>query len=320
VTGAPRRADRPAEATTPGLPDFLIVGAPKSGTTSLYRYLSAHPELYLSPVKEPRYFAFPDTPPRFVGPGSGDLNREIIWRRGEYERLFAGREPHQRMAGEASATYLWAPGTAERIASAIPDVRIVAILRQPADRAFSHFCHNRRLHREPLARFEDALAAEPERRRRGWSFNLLYTDRGRYGTQLTEYHRALDPAQVLVLLYDDLVSDASRTTKRVCAHLGVSDDVELDTSRRYNVAHGRPRSIRLHRLLTGRTRTNLALRRVLPRTAYNLIASRNIAPLPTFGPAERDRLTESFADDLALLETVIDRDLSHWLAPTRRGL
>jgi hypothetical protein len=301
------------------MPDFLVVGAPKSGTTSLYWYLDAHPQLYLSPVKEPRYFAFADAPPRFAGPGGDELNREIVWRRADYERLFAGRASHHRLAGEASATYLWAPGAAERIAGAIPNVRIVAILRQPADRAFSHFCHNRRRHREPLARFAEALAAEPERRRRGWSFNLYYAERGLYGTQLAEYRRVLDPEQILILLYDDLVDDAAAATKRVCNHLGVSDAPGIDTSRRYNVAHGPPRSIRLHRLLTGASRPKRALRRALPESVFDWVASRNIAPLPTFAPAERDRLTQSFADDVALLETLIDRDLSHWLVPTAVG-
>ena len=122
---------------TAGLPDFLVVGAPKSGTTSLYRYLEGHPDVYLSPVKEPRYFAFPDTPPRFVGPGAKDLNREIVWREDDYRALFAGRQPHHRAGGEASATYLWAPGAAERIARTVPESRLIAILRQPADRAFS---------------------------------------------------------------------------------------------------------------------------------------------------------------------------------------
>jgi hypothetical protein len=69
-----------------GLPDFLVIGAPKSGTTSVYRYLEGHPEVFLSEPKEPRYFAFPDTPPRFVGPGARKLNDEIIWRESDYRK------------------------------------------------------------------------------------------------------------------------------------------------------------------------------------------------------------------------------------------
>jgi hypothetical protein len=301
---------------TAGLPDFLVVGAPKSGTTSLYRYLEGHPDVYLSPVKEPRYFAFPDAPPRFVGPGAKDLNREIVWREEDYRALFAGRQPHHRAGGEASATYLWAPGAAERIARTVPESRLIAILRQPADRAFSHFWHNRARHREPLASFEDALAAEPERRRRHYSFNLYYAERGLYGAQLARYLQLFPREQVLVLLFEDFVRDPVDVMARVATHIGVDAEFSFDSTVRHNPRRGRVRFPRVRRLVTSERVVKSRLRAVVPRPLRRTLlrVGRSTVEAPErLDPELRARLTKRFEEDIHQLEDLLGRDVSHWL-------
>jgi hypothetical protein len=299
-----------------GLPDFLVIGAPKSGTTSVYRYLEGHPEVLLSEPKEPRYFAFPDTPPRFVGPGARKLNREIIWRESDYRELFAGRQPQHRAAGEASVTYLWAPGAADRIAGTIPHARLVAILRQPVDRAFSHFCHNRAARREPLESFADALAAEPERRRRRYSFNLYYVERGLYAEQLARYLRVFPREQLLVLLYDDLVGDPTGVMTRIAEHIGVTSEFRFDPSVRHNERRGRPRTWLAHRILSSHGAGSLRLKGAVPyrvRKALIRAAASRVDPPPELDPGLRATLTSRFVPDLRQLENLIDRDLSHWI-------
>ncbi|MGQ9662575.1 MAG: sulfotransferase domain-containing protein [Kiritimatiellia bacterium] len=130
------------------LPNFLIVGAPKAGTTSLFDYLGQHPEVYTPPVKEPCFFSS----------GLPAFTHDLA----EYEALFAGQTT-QTAIGEASTTYLYDPDAARRIHDLLPEARIIIMLRNPAERAYSEWAYNAlQLACEPLS-FEAALEAEEER-------------------------------------------------------------------------------------------------------------------------------------------------------------
>lgn len=291
-----------------------MIGAPKAGTTSIYRYLESHPEVYLSPVKEPRYFAFPDVRPRFAGPGAQALNREIVWREEEYRALFAGRGPRHRAAGEASATYLWAPGTAGRIARATPDARLVAVLRQPVERAFSHFWHNRAAGREPITRFEDAVAAEPARRRKGWSFNLYYLERGLYGAQLSGYLEHFAREQLHVLRFEDFARDPRREMTGIAEHLGVATAFSFEPEV-HNARRGRATHPRARKLITSPRLATSSLKHAIPGPVRRRIARRALAtehPVP-LDPDLRARLTVRFEEDIRLTEALTGLDLSAWL-------
>ncbi|MDP6150009.1 MAG: sulfotransferase, partial [Gammaproteobacteria bacterium] len=167
------------------LPTFLVIGAPKCGTTSLYHYLDQHPDVYLSPVKEPQYFAFAGQQLDFRGPGVTINN--AVTELADYRKLFSGASV-EKAIGEASALYLSVPGTAERIRAQIPDVRLIAILRRPADRAFSSYMHLIRDDREPMRDFAAALAAEEQRIADNWGFLWRYKQLGRYYEQLKHYY------------------------------------------------------------------------------------------------------------------------------------
>src|SRR5581483_6498173 len=147
------------------LPSFLIIGAAKSGTSSVFAWLGQHPEIYTSPIKGPCFFAFDEgARVRVAGPGDQAVfDRHVVTDPVAYRRLFDGVTPAHRAAGEASVLYLYAPAAAARIARTIPDVRLIAILRNPVERAFSSFQHLRRDGREPLADFAEALRAEDAR-------------------------------------------------------------------------------------------------------------------------------------------------------------
>ena len=123
------------------LPDFVLMGAPKAGTTALHAALAEHPELFLSPVKEPKYYLCGDSPPpAYRGPGDAHSNREWIWQRQRYLDLFEGADEHQQ-AGESTPFYLYHRDARRRLAADLPDARLVGVLRDPVDRAYSNWQH-----------------------------------------------------------------------------------------------------------------------------------------------------------------------------------
>ena len=116
------------------MPTFLVIGAPKSGTTSLYHYVGQHPDIFVSPVKEPRFFAFEGRTLDFRGPGDEELNASAVTSIEDYEALFEGRST-EKAIGEMSHLYLYCEGTASRIRRRIPDLKLVAVLRHTAREA-----------------------------------------------------------------------------------------------------------------------------------------------------------------------------------------
>jgi len=230
-------APSPPAATARRIPDFFIVGHPKSGTTALYRMLKSHPQIYMSPVKEPYYFACDNPQPEL----SGERRWRSLDQTGIHEKtlqdylaLFAAARPDQ-VAGEASTHYLWWPTAAGRIAAVQPQARIIALLREPADFLRSlhlQFVQNRHETETDLRR---ALALESVRRegkeippRSVWPKCLFYSDRVRYTEQLRRYHELFGREQVLVLIYEEFRRDNEATLRAVQRFLGVDDTLPVE--------------------------------------------------------------------------------------------
>ena len=208
------------------LPDFLILGAQKAGTTALYAYLRWHPEITGPSFKEVSFFD------RHYARGETWYRAHLPARPRQWvARRRRGRWP---AVGEASPSYLFHPLAPERVAAMLPDARLIAVLRDPVDRAFSHYQHEVALGREPLP-FEDALAAEEERMRgevermtsdpsyfsEPW-WNHTYAARGRYAEQLERWVSSFPREQILVLFSDDLLQQPADTYARVLTFLRVS--------------------------------------------------------------------------------------------------
>src|SRR3954452_17434204 len=120
------------------MPNFLIVGAAKSGTTSLYYYLKQHPQVFVSPVKEPKFFAYEGEKVVYRGPGDAENNRRLVNNLADYRALFGGANGAKAI-GEASPVYLYSPKACERIRHYLPDAKLFVILRDPAERAYPSF-------------------------------------------------------------------------------------------------------------------------------------------------------------------------------------
>ncbi|MDH3284601.1 MAG: sulfotransferase [Acidobacteriota bacterium] len=297
------------------LPNFLIVGASKSGTTSLYEYLGEHPDVFMSPLKETNFFTFDGRRPRFGGPDGAVFVRDSIYQRDDYERLFADRKS-ETAVGEASPRYLFTPGTAERIQRLIPRARIVAILRNPAERAFSAYCMRVRDGWESCRSLEEAMADEPRRLRESWASGI-YLQRGYYGAQLSEYFDRFPTEQIRVYLYDDLRADPQGLLRDLFRFLGVDDGFSPDMSRRYNVS-GVIRNPLLRFLWTRTHPLQAALRPFVSKVLRQRISRFFVATEKErfeMSAELRRRLTENYRADILQLQDLIQRDLSVWLRP-----
>ena len=310
------------------LPNFLVVGAAKSGTTSLFRYLEQHPDVFASSVKEPSYFAFPDGRLNLKGPVDEasmhrNIHRKTVKSFDAYRNLFMAAR-HETAVGEASPRYLYIPAAVDHIERHLGAPKIIAILRNPIERAYSHFLMNWRRGLEPLADFKDALAAEPERIAAGWDWDWHYVGVGRYGTQLQRFVDRFGEANVQVLLYDDLKRDPVDLMRQVFVFLGVDPSFTPDTRTRHMVGHTASNNL-LTRLAFGPENTlvgRLAYRIVPPKlglkaqallqSAVGRLPGRQIPPIT--GDV-RERLRVELRTEIEQLASLIGRDLSAWLAP-----
>jgi hypothetical protein len=212
------------------VPDFFIVGHPKSGTTALYQILKLHPQIFLPNLKEPQFFAA-ELRHRALPRASSGLPETLD----DYLALFVGARPEQCI-GEASTAYLWSSVAASGIADLQPAARIVAILREPASFLRSLHLQFVQSHFEMTRDLRQAIALENVRRQGQHDRHsllrspqvLLYADHVRYVEQLRRYHDLFPPEHVLVLIYDDFRRDNEETVRAVLRFLGIDDSAPIN--------------------------------------------------------------------------------------------
>jgi hypothetical protein len=303
------------------LPNFLIIGAMKSGTTSLYHYLQQHPQVYMSPVKEPAYFAAVGREEKYRPPGVMARRRRerIVTDLDAYRELFAG-VTDEIAIGEASVGYLHSPWAAKKIHELIPDVKLLAILRNPVERAYSHFKARLRDRVEHHKDFRAALAAEADRQQRKGGF-WNYTRKGFYSLSLQRYYDQFDADQIRVFRYEDFQKHPLAVMRKIFAFLGVNDEFRPDIGERFNTASGVPRSMLLHHLSyklvrIGGDKGRKRRKRPLVRAGRRLgrwIERVNLVN-PPMDPSVGAELTELFREDIQKTAELTGLDLSAWLA------
>lgn len=285
------------------LPNFLVLGAYKAGTTSLYYYLRHHPEIFMSPVKEPQFFTFDS---------GGPTRADSVTNLGDYEALFADAGSAKAI-GEASTSYLYSEHAPGRIRDHIPDAKLIAVLRNPVDRAYSNYLHNIRDSVDPLADFGEALAAEGTPGRTGLKWR--YKDVGLYSVQIERYLRHFAREQLLFCLYEDFDREPQRVLADIYRHLGVRDDYVQDLSIRLNVG-GVPRSPRLQKRLNRLQGLKWAVDPFLPRrlrTRLLQAQSKNLTK-PAMEPHVRSELLEFYRDDILRVHELTGLPVDGWLA------
>ena len=290
------------------LPNFLVVGAQKSGTTSLHNYLQTHPDVFLPAQKETKFFI-----------EDRHYNKGI----GFYESEYFSAHNGERAVGEVDPDYLYFEEALPRIAHELDtlSLKLIFILRNPAERAFSHYLMTYRRGLEPLS-FEEAIEAEPERISRGYAekMHFSYVSRGYYLRQIERFLEYMDRSQMLFLLTDDLKADPVACVQRVFSFLGVRDDfVPPNIGERFHRATV-PRSVSLIRRIKGQGIEKRLVRFLIPSATLRQSLREQILRLNQTTPREemvladetRKRLIDVYGSENARLSTFIGRGLDHW--------
>jgi len=301
-------------------PNFIIIGAGRAGTTSLYHYLRQIPQIFMSSIKETNFFAFEEGVSDVeaeIRPTTGDLFP--IRRLEDYLALFA--EAGEAVAvGEASPLYMFAPGTAQRMKDALPEARIIAVLRNPVDRAHSsHLKYVRDgLERRTLSEAirEERSSVDP----RSLFGPYNYLRAGYHARNLAPYCESFPRDRIALMLFEDFARDTEATLRQILDFLEVETAFIPDCSVRHN-ASGIPRSRTLHRLLDRsrpakweKDRSATSGKSPLVSLAVKL-RNTNLKK-PPLSPSLRDELADLYRDDVTALQSIIGRDLTHWLSGT----
>lgn len=306
-------------------PDFIIAGSAKCGTTTLWRWLSSHTDVFMPSVKEPSFFAFEGCNPR---PRSGrfdpDYVNRITTEWSEYTALF---EPsRERCLGEASPVYMSAAAAPGRIAARLPRVRVIIILRNPVERAFSQFMHHVRDGLEPEHDFGRALDLEHRRLSDGWWWGFGYRTSGYYFAQISRFLNCFPREQLLILTSEELATAPEPTYQRICGFLEISSAHAPDLTERANKASFLPmvpRSGFLQQLIRHPGSIATVSKAMLPqpfrRRLRGCIDRMNSRPSPKLAPKTSARLAADYSSDVTRLEALLGRRFDAWRNPKSGG-
>lgn len=314
------------------MPNFLVIGAGKGGTSSLYAYLKQHPQIYMSPVKETNFFALEGEKLDFRGPGADSrINAWSITDIDSYRALFKDVKD-EKAIGEASPLYLYSPKAPERIQHYIPDVKLIAILRHPADRAYSAYLwllgqvvDNWELGleselgqgRERILNFNKALLAEEERIQKNWEWIWHYKSMGFYYTQLQRYFDKFERNKIRVYLYEDLQKNSGILLQDIFRFLDVDNTFVPNTSRKHAASYIPPKNKALDDFLLKENPIKSLLKNIIPAKFRKPLSAKvyrkNMAQPKRLPPEIKQQLTKVYREDILKLQELIERDLSHWL-------
>lgn len=285
------------------LPNFIVIGVAKAGTTSYFRYLDQHPQIYMCPIKGSNYFGYEDACDwRWDDEGAAPLLQNFhVTSFEEYEKLFAG-VTDEIAVGEVSPQYFRCPTAAEKIQYHMPDVKLVASLRNPADRAFSGFMMRTR-RGETVKDIHEELTPESSHVKEGFYFR-----------RMKRYFDLFPREHIKIYIFEEFKKYPTSTIVDLFDFLNVSQEFVPDTSVKYNPA-GVPRSRILNRLSFDRTIVRTA-KSVLPTSMQKIakdMRRRTMKTPPKFPEDLRAELIDYYRADIHQLEELIDRDLAIWL-------
>jgi hypothetical protein len=296
-------------------PTFIIIGAPRAATTSLHHYLRQHPQVAMSRIKETNYFAFLASREQ-----SGyKLGTDYYWPVRSPEQYAATFELRRetRALGEASPFYLFAPGVPEQIKAHAPDARLLLLLRNPIERAYSAYLKNLREGTETRS-FEESIEQELTDPSTHVLSETFYVRAGMYHAHIQRYLQHFELSRIKVVFQEDLKADAAAFMREAFEFIGVDSAFSPDVSVRFNEALP-PLLIRktgTRRLMKSVTRT---LREYIPRKIYHSMLNleyalkKRVAVYPAVSRQTRERLRDQYLDDVRQLGCLLGRDCSHWL-------
>lgn len=303
------------------LPNFIVIGAGKSGTTTLYELLKEHPEVHMSAVKETNFFALWGKSLEGTSEDPKQL-RHYPWSvtsPAAYSELFENTE-NAKARGEVSPMYLYNEDAPEAIKSTIPDVKLVVILRNPVDRLHSRYMHLLRENRQPAEDYKEVLDQDSI----WWERNDLVRE-GFYNTYLQRYFQLFPPSQLRVYLYEDLQSNPTALMKDLYEFIGVDTDFQPHVSRQYN-ASGRIKNKNIDQLIGQNSVAKAWMNKCAPGLVKELknsgwvkdrllkLRKANLEKSPMPASTREQLIEKIYAPEITGLQQLIQRDLSHWLS------
>jgi len=301
------------------LPDFVVIGAGKSGTTSLHEYLNQHPKIFMG-SKEPNFFAYelldPDT---LEDPTDRDHYYQSVYKLEDYLNLFKEAKDGQ-LKGEVSNTYISSAGSWERIKHYIPDAKLMAILRHPADRIFSRYFHLVRENEIP----EGGDLNEVFNRDSIWWKRKDLVNEGFYYRQLKPYFDNFKRENIKVFLYEDFIGKTDEVVKEAFSFLGVDPNVKVGTDVVYNKS-GKVKNKSVDALVGQDSAPIVFIKKVFPGLHKKLksnvavnrwlngIRNKNLEK-PGMDPKLKQRIVDDiYREDIEQLQDLLQKDLKHWL-------
>jgi hypothetical protein len=297
------------------IPNFIIIGAPRAGTTSLYYYLRQHPQIAMSRIKETNYFAFLASQIETeykVCPFTDWPVRGLV----EYKTLFDIKK-NTLAVGEASPFYLFAPGVPQQIKTHLPDVKLILILRNPIQRAYSAYLKDRREGAESRL-FEDAISEEIRNPSRVVCSQNYYVRAGMYFEHISRYMQYFDRAQLKIIFQEDFQRDPLLVLSDLFDYLCVDREFTPDVSVRFNEAlpplviqnnSGR----RFIKKLTSRIRVLLPQKVYFSLLNIKYSINKKMAVYPVLPRQAHLILREQYSQDILRLQHLLGRDFSNWL-------
>lgn len=298
------------------LPNFLIIGAAKAATSSIFNYLTQHPDVYGPAIKEPAFFAFENETVDFKGPGDERLNNTVVTDFDKYLSLFDDVK-EEKVIGEASVVYLYDEQAAYRIRHYVPDMKIIVIIRNPVDRAFSSYGHLKRDGRETLMTLGEALKQEEIRKKNNWQHLWHYAEMGFYYDSLKRYYEQFPAENIAVYTYDEFKSSPIDVLKKMFKFLEIDETFLPEMSRKYNVT-GVPRSKILHSFLHKPSAVKEIFKKIIPgdirKSIRNKITDKNIMARKTeIEQSTRELLQNMYREDILKTQDLVKKDLKRWL-------
>jgi len=311
-------------------PNFFIVGVAKAGTTSLYHYLRQHPEVYMSPIKEPHYFAkdidinsFREDYKKNVinikdylsKPSLEERHIAFVRNLDDYLQLFRDVKD-EKAIGEISNGYLYSTVAAKEIYAFNPHAKIIIILRNPFERAYSHYIMNLRLGFTKETNFVKEVINDYNKSQKGWGISHLYIELGLYYEQVKRYLETFPKQNVKIILFDDLKKNIEKTVREIFKFLSVNANVNIDFNKKANVGvYLVPKSEKLNKTILNIGRP---LKFLLPdytrkqmMNVYKKLFMKDGKPKLTV--EHRKVLLPFFIEDIERTQRLINRDLSMWL-------
>ena len=311
-------------------PNFFVAGAAKCGTTALYHILEQHPEIYLSPIKEPNHFCTDIKPGEFseeyqlhekrknlnlekflAGPMKEKHFDYFVTHAKQYELLFKNVK-NEKAIGEMSNSYLFSEVAAQNIKLKIPDAKIIIMLRNPVERIFSHYLAHLRDGKTYLP-FMQEIQKDFSKPVKGWWKSHCYFEMGLYYEQVKRYFDVFDHSQIKITWFEDFESNFQQTAKEIFIFLGVNPNIPVSSDEKYNEAR-EPKNKRFIYFIS-KTGIKKPLFGLIPESLKPKIKKSFFKRQVKikFPEEERNYLKAFYKNDILLLQKLSSKDLSSWL-------